>query len=44
MRTILIVANETLASSNLRRAVAERIAAGACRFHVVVPATPWRTA
>jgi hypothetical protein len=39
-RSILIVANETLASPTLANAVAERIAAGACEFHVVVPATP----
>jgi hypothetical protein len=39
-RTILIVANETLASPTLANAVAERVADGAVRFHVVVPATP----
>jgi|SRR6187551_1759392 len=39
-RTILIVANETLASPSLASAVAERLASGACAFHVVVPATP----
>ena len=39
-RTILIVANETLASPTLASAVAERVAAGPVTFHVVVPATP----
>ena len=39
-RTILIVANETLASPSLASAVAERLSAGRCAFHVVVPATP----
>jgi hypothetical protein len=40
MRTILIVANQTLASPTLAAAVAERLAEGPARFHVVVPATP----
>jgi hypothetical protein len=39
-RTILIVANETLASPSLASAVAQRLAAGRCAFFVVVPATP----
>ena len=39
-RTILIVANETLASPSLASAVAERLASGPVTFHVVVPATP----
>ena len=39
-RTILIVANETLASPTLASAVARRLAAGPVAFHVVVPATP----
>lgn len=39
-RTILIVANETLASPTLASAVAGRLAAGPVAFHVVVPATP----
>jgi hypothetical protein len=39
-RTVLIVANETLASPSLANAVAERLAAGPVSFHVVVPATP----
>jgi hypothetical protein len=40
MRSYLIVANQTLASPTLAAAVAERLAAGPARFHVVVPATP----
>jgi hypothetical protein len=39
-RTILIVANETLASPTLASAVARRLDAGPVAFHVVVPATP----
>ncbi len=39
-RTILIVANETLASPTLARAVARRVSDGPVTFHVVVPATP----
>src|SRR4051794_32322689 len=39
-RTILIVANETLASPTLASAVAQRVVAGPVSFHVVVPATP----
>jgi len=38
--TILIVANQTLPSVALATEVANRIAAGAREFHVVVPATP----
>ena len=40
MPSYLIVANQTLGSPTLAAAVAERIAAGAASFHVVVPATP----
>jgi hypothetical protein len=40
MRTILVVANQTLPSEELATEVASRIAAGARTFHVVVPATP----
>jgi hypothetical protein len=40
MRSYLIVANRTLASPTLAAAVAQRVAAGAAAFHVVVPATP----
>jgi hypothetical protein len=42
MRHFLIVGNQTLGSEQLRAAVRERLAAGPCRFHVVVPATPPR--
>ena len=37
MGTVVIVANETLDGDELRAAVERRIAAGAERFHVVVP-------
>jgi hypothetical protein len=40
MRTILIIANETLASPSLAEAVAQRLAEGPAEFVVVVPATP----
>ena len=40
MRSYLIVANETLSGEPLRAAIAERVAGGAARFYVVVPATP----
>lgn len=40
MRTCLIVANQSLDSPTLADAVAERLAAGPVRFHIVVPATP----
>jgi hypothetical protein len=40
MRTVLIVANQTLLSPSLAAAVEERIRDGPVRFHVVVPATP----
>jgi nucleotide-binding universal stress UspA family protein len=40
MTTYLIVANQTLGSPTLAATVAERLARGAARFHVVVPATP----
>src|SRR4051794_41869523 len=40
MYTCLIVANQSLASPTLSAAVAERLAAGDVRFHIVVPATP----
>jgi len=40
MPSYLVVANQTLASPTLATAVAERIAGGDARFHVVVPATP----
>jgi len=38
--TVLIVANQTLPSSALADAIAERIRAGVRSFHVVVPASP----
>jgi nucleotide-binding universal stress UspA family protein len=40
MSTALIVANQTLPSSALADAIAERIRAGVQSFHVVVPASP----
>ena len=40
MSTYLIVANRTLPSPTLADAIAERLARGDSRFHVVVPATP----
>ena len=40
MRSYLIVANQTLASPTVASVIAERVAAGPARFHVVVPATP----
>ena len=39
MRGDLIVANQTLGGQELMHAIHERIAAGPCRFHVLVPAT-----
>ena len=42
MRQYLVVANQTLMSSELRAAVRERLARPPTRFHVVVPATPPR--
>ena len=40
MRTVLIVANQTLLSPSLSAAVEERAREGPVRFHVIVPATP----
>jgi hypothetical protein len=40
MTTYLIVANQTLGSPTLAATVAERLARGDARFHVLVPATP----
>jgi hypothetical protein len=40
MSTALIVANQSLPSSALADAIAERIRSGVTGFHVVVPATP----
>ena len=39
-RRILIVANQTAAGGHLKDLVRERMAAGPCRFTLVVPATP----
>lgn len=39
MRRYLVVANQTAGGPELRRAVAECMAQGACAFHLVVPAT-----
>jgi hypothetical protein len=38
MRRYLVVANKTLGGDQLRRAIAERLAAGPCEFYLVVPA------
>lgn len=40
MRCYLVVANQTLGGDHLHEIVRTRIDAGACRFHVLVPATP----
>ena len=40
IRTYLVVANQTLGGEHLVAKVRECMAAGPCRFHVVVPATP----
>jgi hypothetical protein len=40
MRRYLIVANQTLGTDELRKAVADRSAAGPAEFWVLVPATP----
>lgn len=39
-RRYLVVANQTLGGEHLAEAIRERMAAGRCSFHVVVPATP----
>jgi hypothetical protein len=39
-RRYLVVANQTLGGKHLLRLVSECVAAGQCRFYVVVPATP----
>ncbi len=38
MRTYLLIANRTLGGPALRQAIADRLAGGPARFHVVVPA------
>ena len=40
MKTCLVVANQTLPGEPLAVTARERIAAGECTFHVVVPLTP----
>lgn len=40
MRCYLVVANQTLGGEHLAGKVKECMAAGPCRFHVLVPATP----
>jgi hypothetical protein len=40
MRRYLVVANQTLGAEELRAKVRELMAAEACSFHIVVPATP----
>lgn len=40
MRRYLVVANQTLGGEHLDDKVRESLAAGPCRFHVLVPATP----
>lgn len=42
MSNYLVVANQTLGGEHLIEEVRKRVAAGPCRFHVVVPATPGR--
>lgn len=39
MRSYLVVANQTLGGAHLLTAVRERMRAGECCFHVIVPAT-----
>jgi hypothetical protein len=40
MRRYLVVANQTLGGAHLTEQVTEKLQAGPCRFHVLVPATP----
>lgn len=40
MHRYLVVANQTLGGTHLTEKVREALAAGECRFHIVVPATP----
>ena len=39
-RSILVVANQTAGSAHLKALVHDRMAAGPCRFTLLVPATP----
>ena len=40
VRRYLVVANQTLGGEELWAAIRERVAAGDCHFHLLVPATP----
>jgi hypothetical protein len=40
VRTVLIVANQTIGGNDLSAAVAARIADGTCAFHLLVPVPP----
>lgn len=40
MRRYLVVANQTIGGTHLAEKVKECLAAGPCRFHIVIPATP----
>lgn len=40
VRTVLIVANQTIGGDDISAAVATRIADGACAFHLLVPVPP----
>ena len=40
MQKVLIVANQTIGSTELSTAVTDRIAAGTCQFHLLVPVPP----
>jgi hypothetical protein len=40
MKRYLVIANQTIAEPSLAEAIAEKMAAGPCHFHIVVPATP----
>ena len=42
MRSILVVANQTLGGETLMRRLREVVYFGPCHFHIVVPATPIR--
>jgi hypothetical protein len=39
LQRFLVVANQTLAGEHLVKEIRERLSAGPCRFHVLVPAT-----
>jgi hypothetical protein len=41
MRRLLIVANQTLGGEHLQRKVTDCMAAGPCRFYLLVPAAPY---